>query len=516
MSSHVGIRLSLLRRSCLASLLAACAMELPAQGTPPAGTRELDDVTFVLPAEWSSEEVKGAAADLRAHYVLKVAGRPYAELYVSSEPATPGQSLEQLLQAGIEKTRDKLPDYQPMGTRRMKAGELDAVVHDFAYSVGTPFRGRVHVLIANGTKYSFFFNTASGYFQGVEGSYTKVMGSLKRRDRPAVPAGAAGDAAPLTIEEHGLLLDLPVGWRPSGDAAGAKYRWHDADGQMLGSLFPLCSEEPILAVLGPVDGQIDGFVKRKQQDYARQFESIQPAPVQRVKLGGFDVRMLEFTCRSGGIRGYFRWYFVPMKDKEDEPTVQYGWTIRHFGFFTMQDDQLETRKAQFDAIMKTVRRKGAAAPATATPPAQGELPVLEPEGEATNRFRDPAGRFELPLPNGGKQEVGEATHNVTTYADKATRVELWCMPTELEAAAKVVVLGSGKKLNGTETTWQVDGKDAKVRLYSHQNAAGQSMATVVASYPAVSLVVAIELPAKGYADAQAWIGQLLRGLTYRK
>jgi hypothetical protein len=487
-------------------------VRLPAQGTLPAGTRELDDLTYVLASEWVSEEVKGGGPDLKGHYVLKVSGRPYAELYVSSEAVAQGQSLEQVLQAGIDKVRDKLPDYQPMGTRRIKLGDIDAIVHDFGYSLGTPFRGRSYVLILDNTSYSFFFNTAGGYFASVEKSYTSVMSSVTRRARTAQPAAGA---APATVEEHGLLLDLPAGWRPSGDAAGAKYRCYDAEGRTLASFFPLHSEALILAILGPIDSQVSSFVDDKRNGFAGQFQDVVFGPAQRLQVGDLDVRSLEFTCKQGQVKGFFRWYFIPVKDKEDTDTMQYGWSMCQFGFFAVQGDQLEARKAQFDAIIKTARKKGAgAAAAPATQPATGDLPTLEPEGEQPNMFRDAAGRFELPLPDGAKQGARDRVLAAYTVADKAADIEVHCLPSAAEAAAKVEAIGAGKKQNGQESIWQVGGKETTVRLYTHKNEAGATMATVTACYPTVALVVVVVVPAKGYAEAQAWIAQFLKGLRF--
>ncbi len=151
------------RRGLLPLFALSCFVlaTLPAQGAPPAGTRELDDLRYVLGSEWVVEDLRGGGPELRAHYAMKVRGQPCGELYVSSESVARGQTLEQVLQAGIEKTRDKLPDYQPLGTKRTKAGDFDAVVHDFGYTVGVPFRGRVYVLLAGGSSYSFFFNTTA-------------------------------------------------------------------------------------------------------------------------------------------------------------------------------------------------------------------------------------------------------------------------------------------------------------------------------------------------------------------
>ncbi len=64
-------------------------------------------------------------------------------------------------------------------------------------------------------------------------------------------------------------------------------------------------------------------------------------------------------------------------------------------------------------------------------------------------------------------------------------------------------------------TWQVGGKEAVVRLYTHQDAAGELVATVAARYPAASLVVVVEVPAKAYGEAQRWITPFLKGLRYR-
>lgn len=504
------------RRGLLLLFALSCSVlaTLPAQGAPPAGTRELDDLRYVLGSEWVVEDLRGGGPELRAHYAMKVRGQPCGELYVSSESVARGQSLEQVLQAGIEKTRDKLPDYQPLGTKRTKAGDFDAVVHDFGYTVGVPFRGRVYVLLAGGSSYSFFFNTTGSYFGAVEGTFAKVMASVKRRERPAVPVA---DAGPTTVEEHGLLIDLPAGWRPSGDAAGAKYRCYGPQGETLASFFPMTSNAPILAAFGPIDAQIDGFVQKQQDDLGRQFEHATFAPVRRLDVGGISVRCLDCDCEQAGVQGFFRWFFLPVKDKPDEGAVQYGWTIRQFGFFTTRDEQLDARKAQFDSIIKTVRTKGAAA-ATApgtTPAATGDLPTLEPEAEPAGLFRDAAGRFELPLPESARQESREQALAVYTVAATPARIELHCLPSAAEAATKALAIAEGKKANGKEMTWQVGGKEAVVRLYTHKDAAGAALATLVARYPEAALVVAVELPAKGYAEAQAWITPFLKGLRYR-
>jgi len=104
---------------------------------------------------------------------------------------------------------------------------------------------------------------------------------------------------------------------------------------------------------------------------------------------------------------------------------------------------------------------------------------------------------------------------VYTVAATPARIELHCLPSAAEAATKALAIAEGKKANGKEMTWQVGGKEAVVRLYTHKDAAGAALATLVARYPEAALVVAVELPANGYAEAQAWITPFLKGLRYR-
>lgn len=500
----------LLRRLVFSFAIAwPSAATTPAQTQPDTGTRELDDITYALASEWVNKEIK-AGPDLRAHYVLEVRGRPYAELYVSSEKLPGPGTLEQVLQAGIEKGRGKLTDYRPMGTRRTRVGDLDAIVHDFGYFVGTPFRGRIYVLVVGDTSYSFFFNTAEGYFSSVENVYSTVAASIRRRKKPDLPAA---NAAPATVEEHGLLIDLPAGWRPSGDAAGAKYRSYDAAGQTVASFFPLRSDVPMFEHFGPLEPQVDGFIKQKRAEFAQQFDNFVEGPSQRLKVGELDVRSIEFTCKQGNMAGFFRWYFVPLKDKEDDATTRYPHMMRQFGFFTTQGDRLADMKAQFEAIIKTLRKQGAAP--VADKPATDLLPALEPEGEQPGLFRDPAGRFVLPLPDGAKLQGQDNAHSSYALAAKDAKIELWNLQRAEDATARVAAIAQGRKQNGAESTWQVSGSEARVRVYTAKNDAGEALATVVANYPATGLVIAVELPTKGYAAAQPWITAFLKGLRLK-
>ncbi|MBN2492533.1 MAG: hypothetical protein JXQ29_16920 [Planctomycetes bacterium] len=103
----------------------------------------------------------------------------------------------------------------------------------------------------------------------------------------------------------------------------------------------------------------------------------------------------------------------------------------------------------------------------------------------------------------------------TRIADQGARIQVWALPDAAQGATRLAAVAAGKKLNGAETKWEVGGKEARVRLHTAKNEAGETVATVTAFYPAAVAVLAVEIPAKSYGAAQAWIMAFFKGLRYK-
>ena len=87
-------------------------------------------------------------------------------------------------------------------------------------------------------------------------------------------------------------------------------------------------------------------------------------------------------------------------------------------------------------------------------------------------------------------------------------------PNDGISAGLAARFAAGKKISGTPTALSVGGREATVSLYTAKGADGETQAWVVALYKGAGLLIVVNLPAKDYAGAQAWIGGLLRGVRF--
>ena len=160
---------------------------------------EAGDIVYTLPAGWIAQPVQGAGPSVTAHYVYYQGGIPYCEMYLSRDPLSPSQSLDQAFQQGLEKVKPTLQYYRPLATQKTQIAGREAIVHEFTYVLGgsASFTGRSYVMIANQSIYNFFFNTASNYFPYVSGGFGQIISSVQIKSQPAIPGGLTAGASPV-------------------------------------------------------------------------------------------------------------------------------------------------------------------------------------------------------------------------------------------------------------------------------------------------------------------------------
>jgi hypothetical protein len=535
--------------------------------------QEADDITYTMPAGWSLQPVQ-AGPEVKAHYVLMSGGRPYGEMYFSKEPLAAPQSLDQFFQAGLEKAKPAIPNYRLRQTQHISVAGIETIVHDFTYDIsGTSWSGRTYSMLINNTAYTFFFNTLSQYLQSLQGTISQIMATVRPVPKPkpapqvgGVQAGVPGaiGGGPSTVEENGLQFDLPAGWAASNDPQGAKYRLYGPEGTQYGALFIFEPDElsGLSAMMGGPDNTLDSAFKRKQEDLFKNFDQYAPTNTAKIKIGRFDALVHDFTIRQGAQKGFNRWIFIAVKEKEDTDTKRYAPVVHQIAFMTTVMEQLEGLKLQFDGIVQSIRLKGAAAPAAdqgaattanlpawmtkpapaaqaaaaktapavVAPAAQAPLPPLKtpPPKTAvealpnlpdfpkeTLAYLDPTNRYTVNLPPGAVLEKNE--ENSSTYAIAAdnTTIQVLSFNSLKQGDAIAAKIRAGKNLKGAATNWKAGSRQVVVGLYAFNDAAGENLASVMAYYRGSGLVMVITLPAQEYAGAQDWITKFIKGVVFK-
>jgi len=536
-------------------------------GQPQAQGQSGDDLTYTMPPGWIIQQVQGAGPNVKVHYVYSQGGVPYCEMYLFCDPLAQPMTLDQAFQQGVERARPTLQGYQPLATQKTQVAGQETIVHDFSYFVSgsVSFIGRSYVMLVNNNLYNFFFNTTNSYFYSLQGIFAQIVSTVRVVPKPApgmqpgfqpgvqpggqmgAPVGGAQTGG-MIVQEQEFTLDLTPGWRPSNDSAGAKYRWYDQNGQKLGALFIFEPDQggAMMTLFGDVSPSslLDSAFEKQKTDLFQTLDNYKPINTVKTKIGGFDALVHDFNIIQGQTTGYNRWYFIVHKPKADEGTTRYGTYVYTFGFTTTALNQLEMVKSQFDAIMGSIRPKGAPAPQarTATPPppppanaagappvappvqiqrpqekpAVGGLPTLAPETAAADTYQDADGRFKIPLPAGTK--IYRKEGNMTSYEnrEKNAYFQVWSFKKAKEADGLREYATKNKKLNGKPVTWNVDGREVFIGLYTGGDTTSIAKATVTAVYPSVGLYILIEVPAKEYAATQEWISDLIRGVRFLK
>lgn len=223
-----------------------------------------------------------------------------------------------------------------------------------------------------------------------------------------------------------------------------------------------------------------------------------------------------------------------MPRKSDKATVIVAPEVLPFAFMSMTPERAGEIRKQWDAIIDTMRPKGAAAPvnppvtapaadeapkrnpAWASPPAkaEGSLPALVEDQPEPGLYSDPFGRYKIKLPDGAVPQKTE--DNASWYkmpAGKTLFIIHNCRGDET-VTALAARFAAGKKANGAPTVLNVGGRETTVMLYTAKDSDGENLAWVVAAYKGAGLLVVVNLPVKDYAGAQAWIGALLRGVRF--
>jgi len=544
--------------------------------------QEADDITYTMPAGWSLQPVQGGP-EVKAHYVLMSGGRPYGEMYFSKEFLAAPQSLDQFFQAGLEKAKPTIPNYRPRQTQRISLAGIDTIVHDFVYDLsGTSWSGRTYSMLINNTAYTFFFNTLSQYLPSLQTTISQVMSSVRPAPKPApasqalgVPAGGkdavpgAPGGGPGTVEENGLQFDLPAGWAPSNDAQGAKYRLYGPEGTLYGSLFIFEPDKlsGLSAMMGGPDNTLDSVLRDNQEGLYKNIGQYTPTNTAKTKIGRFDALVHDFTFVQGARKGFYRWIFISVKEKEDTEKTRYAPIVHQMAFMTTVMEQLEGLKLQFDGIVQSIRLKGAAAPAAdqgaapaattlvlpdwmtktapagqaaaapaktapvvvppaaqaqlppvKTPPqkaAAGDLPNFPDNTGEVPAHVDPSGRYTVNLPQGAVLEKNEENSSTYAIAADKTTIQVLSFNSLKQGDAMAAKIGAGKKLSGAATNWKAGSRQVVVGLYAFNDAAGDKMASVMAYYRASGLVMVITLPAPAYAGAQDWITKLIKGVVFK-
>jgi hypothetical protein len=407
---------------------------------------------------------------------------------------------------------------------------------------GVSFTGCSYVLLVNNNVYHFFFNTTSGNYPSLQAGIAQIMATVRVNVRPTpeTQAGPVDQGGVLrrdtttrgtTIQEMDFSLDLAPGWQPSNDPQGAKYRLYNQNGQLLGSLF-IFEPDPgavILSLLGNADADqlLQSALETKKRELFKDLGNYTPVDTIKTKLGGLDALIHDFNFSQGLTQGYYRWYFVAYKPKQDEGSTVYATQVYQFAFMTTALAQLNVLKPQFDAIMGSVRPKGAPAlqaVRTEGRPSQklpeptniNKLPSLVPAVGEAGVYQDSDGRFRISFPAGTQFLRKDGKMSSYKNTQKNAYFQVWSFPTVNEAVGMRDYAMKDKNLNGEVVTWEVSREEVLVGLYTGGTQAGDAKATIAVVYPSVSGLLLIEIPAKDYAGAQDWITSLIKSIEFLK
>lgn len=369
-------------------------------GLQPAAQAQ-DELTYTMPASWVAQGLQGGP-ELKAHYVYMSGGRIFGEMFLTQTAAAPGQTLDQLFEAGLAQARPQMPYYQAGATSQAEIGGVPAIVHEFVYqpnSVGVWFAGRTYVMLYGSSVFMFSFQALKEYAGALTGECNKVMATVKAVPKPApaplpaadkaahvpAPDPTARDAARagggLAAEDMGLAYTLPAGWRQVDDPMGAKYRLYGAGGSQLASLviFKPESAAGLTEEFGGTEDDTisDAFTVKQDREF-KLYKSYAPVKTAERKIGGYDGLVHDFTYLLDDNRPLlYRWVIFVVPGKSADPNVHVAPTIQPFAFMSSEPARAEELKRQWDAIIDSMRIKGAPAPApvpdvAAVPPAPAD------------------------------------------------------------------------------------------------------------------------------------------------
>jgi len=316
-------------------------------------------------------------------------------------------------------------------------------------------------------------------------------------------------------------------------------------------------------MMGGPDNTLDSALRNNQEDLYKNFGQYTPTNTAKMKIGGFDALVHDFTFVQGVQKGFYRWIFIAVKEKEDTK-IRYAPIVHQMAFMTTAMEQLEGLKIQFNGIVQTIRRQGAAAPAAgqgaapaanlpawmtnttpagqaaaapaktapavAPPAAQAQIPPVKTPPQKTAvealpnlldntqealAYLDPSGRYTVNLPQGAVLEKEEENSSTYAIAADKTTIQVLSFESLKQGDAMAAKIGAGKKVNGAATNWKAGSRQVTIGLYSFNDAAGDKMASVMGYYRASGLVIVITLPAQAYAGAQDWITALIKGVVFK-
>jgi hypothetical protein len=507
-----------------------------------------EEITYAMPQGWVMQPVQGGGPEMKAHYAFYYQGMPCGELYLYGQPLAGARTVEQVFQDGLAKVRPTLPYYQARGTQKISVGGMPAMVHEFAYA---PTGGniwwiaRTYTMISGSSVYTFFFQTLQNYFPSVQPAFAAVMGTVKSSPRPApvpfadTPADktAAGPGGGLTGDDLGLNFDLPPGWHLADDPAGAKYRQYDAGGSQVASLFIIKADETagLASLFGaPTESAVEEALNNRIEREFKTYAKYAPVSTFKRKIAGYAGIVHDLSFEIGGRPVAYRWCAFAVPRKSDKPSVVVAPEVLPFAFMTTMPERAGELRKQWDAIIDTMRPKVAAVPvqataaeptaqdtpkrnpAWATPPAKtdGGLPALVEDQPEAGLYSDPVGRYKIKLPDGAVSQKTEDNASWFGMPGAKTIFIIHNCRDDEAAAVLAARFAAGKKSGGTPTGLNVAGREATISLFTAKDADGDNLAWVVASYKGAGLLIVINLPAKDYAGAQAWIGGLLRGVRF--
>ena len=539
-------------------------------GLTATGQQAQDEISYTMPPGWLAQAVQGNA-ELKAHYVLMSGGRPYAEMYLSQSVAPAGQTIEQVFEQGLANVRPQLQYYQARGNQMVTIAGLPAVAHEFSYmpaGMGVIFIARTYTLVSGSSVFTFWFQSTENYFASTQIYFGQVMASVRPVPKPApapvnqaggnlagVPANQGGGnvaGAPvvqgggnlagqpavtaggggIVADDMGLNFDLPAGWKQVDDPAGAKYRCFDPQGNTAALLFILKPQETdgMTALFGGTDDQtLKVALNEKVEREYKSYQQYTPMATVNRQIGGYKGLVHDFTFLLNNRPVFYRWAVFVVPRKGDNPNVRVAPLVQSFGFLAMNANQSNEMQQQWNAVIDSMRAKGAAAaPAGQLPAAQGNNIVLTPrpkeqgglpdlvpeEGADAGPFADPFGRFKITLPQGAVPTGKENNFSFFRMPARKTNFVIRSYQDERIGQSELERVAQGRRLNGPPSPMTVSGREAKVALYSGRDAEGENMVWVVARYENSGLIIEVSLPSKDYAAAKDWISALIRSVRF--
>ena len=534
--------------SIFAAAASAAAQFAPtAQAAAPA-----DEIAYTMPQVWVAQALQGAGPDVKAHYVFMSGGRPYGEMYLYGQALAGTSTLEQIFDQGLAKLRPTLPYYQARGTQKTDVNGLPTITHEFSYmpgGAGVLFIARTYTMIAGSSVYTFFFQTVQNYAEAAKSYYAQVMATVRAAPKPAPAPVADNPAHRATIapggaligDDMGLNFDLPAGWQLADDPAGAKYRQYAAGGSQIASLFIMKPDETAgMAFLfgAPVESAVEEALDNRIEREFKTYDKYVPVSTLKRKIAGYAGIVHNFNFEISGSPVAYRWCAFAVPRTSNKAKVVVAPEVLTFAFMTTMPERAAEIRRQWDAIIDTMRPKGAALPVAApvsapvtapaaeeapkrnpawsTPPAKadGGLPALVEDQPEPGLYPDPLGRYKIKLPDGAVQQKTEDNASWFKMPAAKTLFIIHNCPNDEISGSLAARFAAGKKLSGTPTVLAVSGREAAVSLYTAKGADGENQAWIVAAYKGAGLLIVVNLPAKDYAGAQGWIGGLLRGVRF--